>query len=395
MSPPELAQLRQSLRAFLPNALAQWERQKAQSEDVSHESETLLQMANARIWQRMLFDAGWAGIAIPKEYGGRGEEVATQIAFNEESARAGVPKSVLFVAQFLVAPTLVQCGNEQHKGRHVRQTLMGEQVWCQLFSEPDAGSDLAGLRTSAARNGDRWIVNGQKVWSSSAHLADYGFLLARTDPSVPKHKGISAFILNMRKPGVVVRPLRKMGGGYGFNEVFFDNVVIADTDRIGEAGDGWKIAMAALAHERLGLIGQFRADLSGLVALAKKQFPDPAERPEFVRAGIAGLYARSLAINALGQATAAILSQGGSPGPRGSVGKLMLGSLMNDAADLALRIQGHPDGALREEDAPFEGAWQAELLEHPARRISGGSDQIQRGIIAERILGFPRTRAAG
>lgn len=389
------AAVRHAMREVLSKALAQWKLEQRAVPPGEEDRDMRIQAHNVRLWQRILYEHGWAGISIPREFGGRGDGVALQIAFNEESQRAGAPPMRnLFVAQFLVAPTLIQFGSAQQNRAHVRPILKGEQVWCQLFSEPDAGSDLASLRTRAVREGDRWLINGQKVWSSSAHLADYGILLARSNVSAPKHKGITAFILDMKAKGVSVRPLRKMGGGYGFNEVFFDNVEIGDANRIGEVDAGWRVALAALGYERLGLTGTIKADVGGLAALAMRSFPLPGDRPAFVNEGIATLYARSLAINALGQEAARVTARGGPPGPRGSVGKLMLGALMNDAADFALRIQGHPDGALVGADAPDDGAWQAALFEAPARRISGGADQIQRGIVAEHILGMPRTRGA-
>lgn len=204
----------------------------------------------ARQFQSALFDAGYAGITWPKEWGGQGLSQLEAQIFNEESSRHIMPNGPLAIGLHMVGPTILQFGTDKQKSHHIRAILSGEHVWCQLFSEPGAGSDLASLQTRAVEDGDGWIINGHKVWSSSAHIADYGLLLARTDPDAPKHEGLTMFLIDLRQPGVRVRPLRDMTGYAPFNEVYFDNARVSSDGLIGQVNGGWELASATLAHER-------------------------------------------------------------------------------------------------------------------------------------------------
>lgn len=383
----------QEIRAFLERATREFRAEtEAEGDGAAKTAASKHSIAMAKKWQRKVYDEGWAGITIPKAYGGRGETISTQIIYNKEAKNFDFPNlTYLFVGLHLVSSTLVDHGTDAQKDEFIRRTLNGDLVWCQLFSEPGAGSDLAGLSTRAVRDGDIWKISGQKVWSSGAHIADYGILLTRSDRNAAKHRGITAFLLDMKTPGITVRPLRMMTGETGFNEVFFDEVEISDSMRLGEVNAGWGVAMTALGHERIGLMGARSVDITGLIDLARETYAG-RDVPGFVRQGIASLYARSLAVNSIGEEVADMVAEGANPTAYASSGKLTLGYLLNEAADLAMQIEGYPGGALAQVDAIENGRWQHALLEAPARRIAGGSDEVQRSVIAERVLKFPRSR---
>jgi alkylation response protein AidB-like acyl-CoA dehydrogenase len=259
--------------------------------------------------------------------------------------------------------------------------LAGEEVWCQLFSEPGAGSDLAGLSTKAMRDGDEWIIDGQKVWTTFAHLSDWGLCIARTDPDAPRHRGLSAFIVDMRSAGVQARPLRQMTGAANFNEVFLTEVRVPDSHRVGEVGDGWRVVITTFMFERMGiLVGRG----SMLHAARELVSDDRRQIDHWTRNWING---RVLSFTALRQLTA--LSKGGVPGPEGSLGKLVGTMILSDLYEQAVENLG-AGGLLAGTDAPFEGEWQDAFLGAPGLRIGGGTDQIQRNIIAERVLGLPK-----
>jgi alkylation response protein AidB-like acyl-CoA dehydrogenase len=350
------------------------------------------EVAVGKAWQAKLFANGWAGISWPVEYGGRGGTILEEVVFNEEQARAGAPSRSMFtIALGMVAPTLMGHGTEAQKERFLRAMLAGEECWSQLFSEPEAGSDLAGLRTRAVLDGDEWVVNGQKVWTSGAHYREQGLLLARTDPTVPKHKGLTCFVVDMHAPGIEVRPLRQMTGHAHFNEVFLTDVRLPADAVVGDVGDGWNVGLTTLMNERVSLGGGGGAaggkvdEITRLIELARRR---GLAGNAAVRQRIADAYIRRELIRFLGLRARTALSRGTRPGPEGSVAKLASGLLAQDVGDLALELQG-PAGMLAGDDAA-DGYWLGQRLQAPSLRIAGGTDEVQRNILGERVLGLPR-----
>jgi len=338
-------------------------------------------LSEGKAWQKALYDGGWAGIDWPARVGGRGGTPMEAVIFAEEENRFDVPQGLFAVALGMAGPTLVAHGTPGQQERYLSAMLRGEEVWCQLFSEPGAGSDLASLSTRAERDGDTWVVNGQKVWSSGAHLADLGILLARTDPSAPKHRGITFFVVDMATEGVEVRPLRQMTGTSSFNEVFLTDVRLPDANVVGRPGEGWRVAMTTLANERN--VGVHSSPVPPLARLAREtgKATDPV-----VRQRLAALYARAEVMKYLGYRLQTALSQGRPPGPETSVLKLVFSSLATDAGELAVSLQGMAASVGGAGPAAF---WQHQFLAAPSYRIAAGSDEIQRNLIAERVLGLP------
>jgi alkylation response protein AidB-like acyl-CoA dehydrogenase len=338
-------------------------------------------VADSCAWQRTLHEHGWAAILWPREYGGRGRGPIQQIVWNQELARAGLGESIFVVGIGMAGPTLIAHGSPDQKARFLPPMLRGDEIWCQLFSEPGAGSDLASLATRAVRDGQDWVVSGQKTWCSGAHYADWGILLARTDPSVPKHAGITYFLLDMRSPGVEVRPLRQMTGGAHFGEVFLDGVRVPDANRVDEPGRGWQVARTTLLNERMALGGSDRMfSFAALLehARAHRERLDPLLRDE-----LAHLYTWVKALDLLNARVLTQLGRGRVPEAEASVMKLALARILTRGADLGLRLQG-PDALRR------RGAWQDQFLSAPALHIAGGTDEIQKSVAAERVLGLPR-----
>lgn len=338
-------------------------------------------LAEARAWQQCKFDAGWAGVAWPREFGGRGGSPVQQIIFDQEESDFNVPRDALIVGLGWCGPAVLILGNQDQRARFLPPLLAGEEVWCQLFSEPGAGSDLAGLTTRAIGDGDEWVLDGQKVWTTFAHLSDWGLCIARTDPDSPKHRGLSAFIVDMHSEGVETRPLRQMTGAANFNEVFLSGVRVPDSHRVGEVGDGWRVVITTFMFERMGiLVGRG----SMLQAARELLTDDRREIDGWTRTWING---RVLGFTALRQLTA--LLKGGVPGPEGSLGKLVGTQILSDLYEQAIGNLG-AEGLLAGVDAPYSGEWQDAFLGTPGLRIGGGTDQIQRNIIAERVLGLPK-----
>jgi alkylation response protein AidB-like acyl-CoA dehydrogenase len=336
-------------------------------------------------WQRTLFDEGWAGIAWPKEYGGRGGTPTEARVFAQEQARFDVDAGAFAVGIGMVGPTLIAHGTEAQKQRYLPALLRGDEVWCQLFSEPGAGSDLAGLRTRAASDGDEWVVDGQKVWSSGAHHSELGILLARTDPDAPKHQGITYFVLDMRSPGIEVRPLRQINGVAHFNEVFLTDVRIPHENVVGEVNGGWAVAQTTLGAERV-LIGSGGAvgfrDLARL-ATEQQRTGDPV-----LRQRLADAYIRFEIVKYLGRRAQAARRNGAAVGAEASVLKLAVSQNVALNGDLALALEGATTMLLHG-DAPYGGFWQQQFLNQWGTRIGGGTEQVQRNVIGERVLGLP------
>ena len=339
-------------------------------------------------FQKALFDAGFAGLTWPKEYGGQGLGTAELLAWAEVSADFVVPNAVFGIGHGMVGPTLLELGTEEQKRRYLPPMLSGEEIWCQLFSEPSGGSDVAALRTSATRTEGGWLVNGQKVWTSGAHHSDFGALLARTDPTVPKHAGITMFVVDMRAPGVTVRPLRIATGEAPFNEVFFDDVFVPEDAVIGQVDAGWPAAVVMLRNERimLGAGGRSSANPLGVERLSEavRQHGSAAGGARS-RRGLAELHARETALGQFGRLLHEEALAGVPIGARGSVGKLAASDLMLWASDLAGELLGE---AFLTADALADVRYLTVYA--PGHAVAGGSSEIQRNIIGERVLGLPK-----
>jgi alkylation response protein AidB-like acyl-CoA dehydrogenase len=325
-------------------------------------------------WQRMINDAGYAGIHWPVEYGGRGLSAEHNATWQYECALAGVPAVLNMVGLVLAAGAVLRFGTEEHQHQHLRATLNADHVWCQLFSEPGAGSDLAGLSTTAKRDGDHYIINGQKVWCSGGRYSNWGILMARTDPDAAKHKGISFFLLPMDLPGVEVRPLRQMTGEAEFDEVFFNEVHLPVDHLLGPLHGGWNVGMAVLTSERghigTSIVGLERR-LESMAKLASGRVVTATERDELAR-----LISTGSAYKAMAE------RQGPIASVAASLMKLGITEMMFDAAMLRATVAGA--------DAMLDGSESAGLLAAPGGRIAGGTSQVQRNIIGERLLGLPR-----
>lgn len=335
----------------------------------------------ARAWQARLAADGWACLDWPTEYGGRGASTMEAIIFEEEQGRYGVVMSIFMAALDMAAPTLMAWGTDEQKRRFLDPIRRGEMVFAQLFSEPNAGSDLAGLQTRAVRDGDEFVVNGQKVWNSYAHLADWGILLARTDSDVPKHQGLTYFFVEMDTEGLDPRPLRQITGGAEFNETFFDDVRVPAKNVIGGVNNGWAVAQTTLNSERAAVGAQSsRVDVPALVKLArhKGQTGEPA-----VRQSLAEAWIRSEVLRYLGMRVYTALSQGTEIGPEASITKILAGDHIRDTSQTAMELLG-PEGMLNDD------SWVWQMVGHFAHKIGGGTPEIQRNVIGERILGLPR-----
>ena len=343
-------------------------------------------VARVKPWQAHLADEGWACITWPTDSGGRGGTVAQAAIFAEEAARLGLWANAFAVGISMAGPTIIAHGTDEQRRRFLPPMRRGDEVWCQLFSEPGAGSDLAGLSTRAVRDGDEWVVNGQKVWTSGAQNSDLGILLARTDPDQPKHRGITYFLVDMHSPGIEVRPLRQMTGASHFSEVFLTDVRIPHDRVLGDVNGGWAVAMTTLANERTMMGGGSSGPVAGdLIELARAC---GAERDPIVRQGLATSWSRAQIMRYLGHRSRTRSAQGLAPGPEASVRKVFAAWNLKRNGELALAVQGAA-GMLLGGDAPVDGRWQQSFLGAPSIRIAGGSDEIQRNVMGERVLGLP------
>jgi alkylation response protein AidB-like acyl-CoA dehydrogenase len=348
-------------------------------------------LKRARAWQAKKAAARYAAITWPREFGGLGGTPMQSVIYNQEEARFDVPRGVYEIGLGMCIPTLMSYGAKEQLERYVAPALKGEEIWCQLFSEPGAGSDVAGLRMRCERKGDEWVVNGQKVWTSGAHYSDYGILVARSDPNVPKHKGLTFFFVDMKSPGIECRPIKQISGASNFNEVYFTDVRIPDSQRLGEVGEGWKVALTTLMHERLAIGGGTGGpDVQELLALARSVMLEdgPAIENAAVREKIADWHVRSQGLKYTRYRTLTALSRGQIPGPESSIGKVVTASKLQDLASFAMELEDM-GGFVTGEGQPLGGAFQEAWLWAPGLRIAGGTDEILRNIIAERVLGLP------
>ncbi|MDX6651879.1 MAG: hypothetical protein QOJ38_660 [Solirubrobacterales bacterium] len=350
-------------------------------------------------WQRQMHEAGWAGISWPKEYGGRGATLIEQAIFAQEAARAEVPQPANVLGLVMGGPVVIVHGTEDQKERWLDPILSAEEIWCQGFSEPDSGSDLASLKTRAVKDGDEWVVTGQKVWTSLAHHAKWCMLVARTDPDAPKHKGLTYFIMDMDQEQVQVRPLVQITGEPEFNELFLEEARIPDENVIGGVGNGWNVAITTLMNERAGLafgaLGQIQNGLQKAIELAR-QTPvngHTAADDSAIRQRLAQLHidVETMRLNAYRGLTATM--KHGVPGPEGSLGKWQWAEINQGLTELALELEGSYAALGRgAEHAVADGRWQREFLRSRANSIEGGTTDILKNIIAERILGLPKLR---
>jgi alkylation response protein AidB-like acyl-CoA dehydrogenase len=349
-----------------------------------------------RSWRARKFDAGFASVWFEPEYGGRGLPPSYEAVVAEEEAAFVVPPmhEAVQITTDLIAPTIRAAGTSEQCEQFLPRMLRTDDLWCQLFSEPDAGSDLASVATRAMRDGDEWVITGQKVWTSGAQFADLGYVLCRTDAEAPKHKGLSAFIVDMAAPGVTVRPLRQMSGGASFNEVFFEGVRVRDSARLGAAGEGWRVALTTLGFERVagsGETGDLMDRFERLVAAARRF---ERGRDLVVRQLLAGLFMRAKVLELTNLRVRHALRSGVPPGPEGSIGKLSYSAGLTAVSTVASAILGSCLVADTREWGTF--AWAEHVCGAPGFRVAGGTDEIQRTIIGERVLGLPsEPRKAG
>ena len=382
---PEEAAFRAEARAFLeqhleirpPGTLG-----RGRGEDL-----TAAAVAEAQTWQKTKAENGWACITWPKEYGGRGATPIQTLIWGQEEARYDHPNTSVFsIGTGMAGPTILSHGTDEQKTQWIPKLVTGEEIWCQLFSEPSAGSDLAGLRTSAARDGDHWVLNGQKIWTSGANWCRWGVIVTRSDPNAVKHAGLTYFVVDMNDPGIEIRPITQINGGQGFNEVFFSDVRIPDAWRLDEVGNGWRVAITTLMNERVSIgsaggesmIGTLVEHTQKLKLNGGRALDDPA-----VRQRVADFYVRSKGVEFAGHRTVTKLSQGGIPGPEASLGKLVAGALIQDIASYAMDLEGQAGSIMS------DSGFQASYLGSPGLRIAGGTDEVLRNIIAERVLGLP------
>jgi alkylation response protein AidB-like acyl-CoA dehydrogenase len=387
---PEDEAFREELRRFLDENLPpEWGRpgHKPWSDEQGR-------IAYLKEWQRRLHAAGLAAIAWPVEYGGRGAGVMQQVIYGEELARRSTPEVINRGAILQIGPAIIQWGSEEQKSFFLPHMLHADDLWCQGFSEPDAGSDLASLKTRAMADGDDFVISGSKIWTSRADVADWCFLLARTDPDAPKHHGISCLILDMKSPGITVRPLKQISGPSGFNQVFFDNVRVPRKNLVGELHEGWRVATTTLRYERAGT-STSRAErrLEIVAKLARETAVDGKRRIDdpIVRDKLARFSAIVEALRQIGWRSIVGGLQGVPPGPETSIAKLLWSETDQAMADFGLELLG-PYGVLQagSPHAVKGGNPALSYLIMRAATIGGGTSEVQRNIIGERVLGLPR-----
>jgi len=387
---PEEAAFRAKAQAFLQKAVKPKADDKAGLQRTLSDKEYL---AAAKAYQKAKAEAGFAGITWAKEQGGQGLSPIFSVIFGQEEAKFDAPAGPFAIGLGMCIPTMIAFASEEQKKRYVGPALRGEEIWCQLFSEPSAGSDVAGLKTKAVRDGDTWTVNGQKVWTSGAHYSDYGILLVRTNPDVPKHKGLTMFFLDMKSPGVDVRPIHQMSGGSNFNEVYFTDVKIPHAQMLGQEGQGWNVALVTLMNERLAVGGSSGPDYKEILDLARNLTGVDGSAlltDKAFRAKLADWYVRAEGYKLGKYRTMTALSKGQTPGPESSIGKIINANQMQDIANFAIESEDH-FGIISDSDtAMADAAFQQAFMWAPGLRIAGGTDEILKNIIAERVLGLPQ-----
>jgi alkylation response protein AidB-like acyl-CoA dehydrogenase len=348
-------------------------------------------MAEAKAWQAKKAAEGYAQITWPKEWGGGGGTPIQQVIFGQEEAKLGVGYGFFQIGLGMCVPTVMAFADQETKSRFVGPALRGEEIWCQLFSEPAGGSDVAGLRTRAVRDGEDWVINGQKVWTTGAHYSDFGILLTRTNPDAPKHKGLTMFWIDMHDPAVEVRPIHQMSGQSDFNEVYFTDLRVKDSQRLGAVDEGWKVALVTLMNERLAVGGSSGPNYAEIMHLARTVMAggEPALKNDAFREKLADWYVLAEGLKFTRFRTMTALSRGETPGPESSIGKIISANQLQDLTHEALELEDQYGIIVDPKLAPMEAAFQQSALWAPGLRIAGGTDEILKNIIAERVLGLP------
>jgi len=346
---------------------------------------------HCREWQAKKSDAGWACPHWPEEYGGRGATPMERIIWGQEEGPYRALGGIFVIGQGMAGPTLMAYATEEQKKRYLPPMARGEDIWCQLFSEPGAGSDLAGIRTRAVQDGDEWIINGQKTWTSGAHYSKHAILVTRSDPSLPKHKGLTYFFIDMDWPGIEVRGIKQISGDSAFNEVFFTHLRVPDSRRLGEVGEGWSVSLTTLMNERQAIGTGMATGVEDLIAYLRgvETEDGPALQDAEVRDKLADWYVRSSGLRYTGLRAISAISSGGTPGPENSIGKIVAGQTLQEVASFALELQGQFGTLSSSENADYDARFQSMLLRSLGVRIEGGTDEILKNIIAERVLGLP------
>lgn len=380
---PEEAAFRAEAQAFLKDYYP-----------TAEEFEGLNPIKQAQLWAKRKFDNGWSTLRWPKEYGGRDASPIEQVIFNQEEGKVSDLFDPFQIGQGMAGPTLMAwCKNKDYLERYLPKLSSGEEIWCQLFSEPAGGSDLAAMRTKAERDGDDWIINGQKIWTSGAHYSDFGILVTRSDPTVPKHKGLTYFFLDMKTPGIEIKPIKQISGTSNFNEVYFTDVRIPDSQRLGDVGQGWSVALTTLMNERAAIGGGgVSVGVKSVMQLAQKVNIDdkPAIEDKQVRAKLADWYVQEAGLKFTSYRTLTALSRGSTPGPENSIGKLVGAPKTQDMASFAMDLMEESGAIWDDELSELAGLFQGTFLAIPGLRIAGGTDEIMANIIAERVLGLPQ-----
>ena len=386
------AEFRAKCRAWL-EANAELKTKKTNSaKNMNIGNKSLLEAAAE--WQKKKYDAGWAMIHWPKEFGGIGATPIERIIWAQEESKFNVPKGVYEIGLGMAGPVMMEYATDEQKERYLPPMAEGKEIWCQLFSEPSAGSDVAGLRSKAVQDGENWIVNGQKVWTSGAHFSDFGILVVRHDAGLEKHKGLTFFFVDMKSPGIEVKPIKQLTGGSSFNEVYFNDVVIPDSQRLGEIGDGWKVAITTLMNERLAVGDADGVDANEAFELAKKHDMDGEQLIDnnAVRESIADWYCEASGLKNTKLRTMSALSRGDTPGPEASITKIVsanklqaIGNFGMDSSDMSGMLMDEKSDFIK-----FQMAWMGAA----GLRIAGGTDEILKNIIAERVLGLPQEARA-
>ena len=391
---PEQETLRAEVRAWLEvNMPKDWVRRLTLSSDVPRPEA----YAAMRAWQKKLAEQRYVGLTWPKEYGGRGLTFMEELIVHEEMALAKAPPIINILGVGMAGPTILAYGTDEQKERYVAKILSCEEIWCQGYSEPNAGSDLASLETRAVKDGEYWVINGQKVWTSLAHIADWMMLLARTDPTAPRHKGITYFLLDMHAPGVTVKPLKQITGDAEFNEVFFENVRVHESQVLGGVNNGWAVGLTTLMYERLalgfGIQVRLRIALDSLIDMARRveKHGRTLTQDRVIRQKIAQLWIDTESLKYTGARAITKLLRGEMPGPEASAGKMMWVETHQRLQELAMELQGPYSQLVGGSDAAIDGGiWQYTFLRSRANSIEGGTTEIQRNIIGERVLGLPK-----
>lgn len=380
---PQEAEFRAEAQAWLKENVPQF------SSPVADEQEMV---TRAKAWQAKKADAGWACLNWPKEYGGRGSTPIELVIWQQEESKFDVPAAIFAIGLGMCGPTMMTYATEEQKKQYLPTMARGDHVWCQLFSEPAAGSDLAGLRMRSEQDGDDWVINGQKIWTSGAQFSDYGILVTRSDPTVPKHQGLTFFFLDMKSPGIEIKPIKQISGGANFNEVYFTDVRIPDSQRLGEIGGGWGVSITTLMNERLAVGSAGGPDFADLFKLAQGvEIDDEAAiKNSAVREKLATWYCQMSGLKYTKFRTQSALSRGETPGPEASIAKLVSATKLQDISSFGIDLLDMGGVIVEESLVPEKAMFQNAYLSSPGMRIAGGTDEVLRNIIAERVLGLPQ-----